>query len=253
MPDEAFVLGQTIGQGWLGVWSAETERDKHDNRRCNFYNKDRGNKTLQRHVYMYIFYLVRKTNDGLINKEKCWKTKNELLQWHSHSTQMHESLVQQNNLIYHDQSSNNPCAPTPAVPAVVLQPADVPQLNESRPTVCLVDVVLVIHPSMTGQSYVLRRRSTIRCGTPLQGPDWPACIQHRVPSIGVSRYCCEPDQFHTQKGLYFNMPSQTWSLNWDQNIFPLLFLHSPHKTKEESPGSYFGSMLSSTAHNTAIT
>lgn len=92
----------------------------------------------------------------------------------------------------HHSSSNNPRVPASAAPAVALQLADIPQLNESRSSVYLVDMVLVLHPLMTGQSYILGCQRAIRCRTPLHGPDGATCKQQHVPAIWVRRQCLEP-------------------------------------------------------------
>lgn len=93
---------------------------------------------------------------------------------------------------HHHSSSNNPRVPTSAAPAVALQLANIPQLNESRSSVYLVDIVLVLHPLMTGQSYILGCRRAIGCRTPLHGPDGSTCKQQHVPAIWVGRQCLEP-------------------------------------------------------------
>ncbi len=48
IPDEAFFMGQAIGQGRLGVRSAETEEDERKSTRCILKNKQGVNNTLER-------------------------------------------------------------------------------------------------------------------------------------------------------------------------------------------------------------
>lgn len=78
------------------------------------------------------------------------------------------------------------------LPAVVLQRAQVPQLNESDSAVRLVDTVLVLHPPVAGQSDVLGRLGAVGRGTPLHGPDRPPRTQQHVPAVRVGGLRREP-------------------------------------------------------------
>lgn len=64
MPDETFVLGQAIGQGWLGVRSAETRKRQHEAAIFVFQDTYYA-------VSATLFFFKGHTCSDVINQHKC--------------------------------------------------------------------------------------------------------------------------------------------------------------------------------------
>jgi len=78
------------------------------------------------------------------------------------------------------------------LPAAIIHPAHVPQLDKAMSCICLVENMLVVHSLMAGHGQVLVASGTVRQRTPLQCPGWTAQEHHHVQALWVGVADLEP-------------------------------------------------------------